>query len=80
MKQPSAGTGRYVPTTAVVVFAALYVAGLSLFVGGPGQFISPGGPMNYDLGGAMFIVFFLALGLPLSFWHGRSAGADQSLP
>jgi hypothetical protein len=32
-------------------------------IGGPGLFISPGGPMNMFLGGALFIVFFLALGI-----------------
>jgi hypothetical protein len=32
-------------------------------IGGPGLFISPGGPMNMFLGGALFIVFFLSLGV-----------------
>jgi len=32
-------------------------------IGAPGAFISPGGPMNMFLGGALFIVFFLALGV-----------------
>ncbi|MGA8548274.1 MAG: hypothetical protein WB785_23875 [Mycobacterium sp.] len=35
-------------------------------IGGPGLFISPGGPMNMFLGGALFIVFFLALGVSTS--------------
>src|SRR6201993_5435460 len=45
------------------VFAIEQLAETVTIVGGPGQFISPGGPMNYDLGGALFIVFFVALGL-----------------
>jgi hypothetical protein len=32
-------------------------------VGGSGLFISPGGTMNMLLGGALFIVFFGALGV-----------------
>jgi hypothetical protein len=35
-------------------------------IGGPGLFISPGGAMNMFLGGALFIVFFLALGVSTS--------------
>jgi hypothetical protein len=35
-------------------------------IGPPGSFISPGGPMNFYLGGPLFIVFFLALGVALS--------------
>ena len=33
--------------------------------------------MNYDLGGTLFIVFFVALGPSVSFWRGRNADADQ---
>jgi hypothetical protein len=35
-------------------------------IGPPGSFISPGGSMNFYLGGPLFIVFFLALGIALS--------------
>lgn len=35
-------------------------------IGPPGSFISPGGPMNIYLGGSLFVVFFLALGVALS--------------
>jgi hypothetical protein len=38
-------------------------------IGGPGLFISPGGAMNMFLGGALFIVFFLALGVSTSLTH-----------
>jgi hypothetical protein len=34
--------------------------------------------MNYDLGGTLFIVFFAALGLSLSFWHAGAPNADGS--
>jgi hypothetical protein len=57
------------------VFAIEQLAETVTIVGGPGQFISPGGPMNYDLGGALFIVFFVALELTVSLWRGRSASA-----
>jgi hypothetical protein len=36
-------------------------------VGGPGSFVAPGGPMNFFLGGPLFILFFLALGFAVSF-------------
>jgi hypothetical protein len=35
-------------------------------IGPPASFISPGGPMNFYLGGPLFILFFLALGIALS--------------
>lgn len=35
-------------------------------IGPPGSFISPGGPMNHYLGGALSTAFFLALGVALS--------------
>jgi hypothetical protein len=44
-------------------------------VGGPGLFISPGGPMNMLLGGGLFIVFFLALGVSTALTP--DAKADQ---
>jgi hypothetical protein len=59
------------------VFAIEQLVETVTIVGGSGQFISPGGPMNYDLGGTLFIVFFLALGLSLSFWHGGAASTKR---
>jgi hypothetical protein len=44
------------------IFAVEQFAETVTVIGGPGLFISPGGPMNMLLGGALFIVFFLALG------------------
>jgi hypothetical protein len=55
------------------VFALEQFVETVTIVDGGGQFISPGGAMNYDLGGTLFIVFFVALGLSLSFWHGETA-------
>lgn len=45
------------------VFAVEQFLETVTIIGGPGLFISPGGPMNMLLGGALFIVFFLALGM-----------------
>jgi hypothetical protein len=45
------------------VFAVEQFVETVTIIGGPGLFISPGGPMNMLLGGALFIVFFLALGV-----------------
>jgi hypothetical protein len=58
------------------VFAIEQLIETVTIVGGPGQFISPGGAMNYDLGGALFIFFFVALGLSVSFWRGQSTDTD----
>lgn len=48
------------------VFAIEQLVETVTIVGGPGLFISPGGPMNYYLGGTLFIVFFISLGAVLS--------------
>jgi hypothetical protein len=45
------------------VFAAEQFVETVTVVGGSGLFISPGGTMNMLLGGALFIVFFGALGV-----------------
>jgi hypothetical protein len=45
------------------IFAAEQFVETVTVVGGPGLFISPGGAMNMFLGGALFIIFFLALGV-----------------
>ena len=45
------------------VFALEQFVETVTIIGAPGAFISPGGPMNMFLGGALFIVFFLALGV-----------------
>lgn len=48
------------------VFAVEQLIETITIIGPPGSFISPGGPMNFYLGGPLFIVFFLALGVALS--------------
>ncbi|MDT5005188.1 MAG: hypothetical protein QOJ24_2364 [Mycobacterium sp.] len=60
------------------VFAIEQLVETITIVGAPGLFISPGGPMNYYLGGTLFIVFFLALGLVLSFWRGGAENITRS--
>lgn len=45
------------------VFAVEQFVEMVTIIGGPGLFISPGGPMNMFLGGALFIAFFAALGM-----------------
>lgn len=47
-------------------------------IGGPGLFISPGGPMNMFLGGAMFIVFFLSLGVSTAFTPATATPTDDT--
>jgi hypothetical protein len=48
------------------VFAVEQLIETITIIGPAGSFISPGGPMNLYLGGSLFIVFFLALGVALS--------------
>ena len=48
------------------IFAVEQLIETITIIGPPGSFISPGGPMNLYLGGPLFIVFFLALGIALS--------------
>ncbi|WP_457149173.1 hypothetical protein [Mycobacterium sp. URHB0021] len=48
------------------VFAVEQLIETITIIGPAGSFISPGGPMNLYLGGSLFIIFFLALGVALS--------------
>jgi hypothetical protein len=48
------------------VFAVEQLIETITIIGPPASFISPGGPMNFYLGGPLFIAFFLALGVALS--------------
>ena len=48
------------------VFAVEQLIETITMIGPPASFISPGGAMNFYLGGPLFIVFFLALGVALS--------------
>ena len=51
---------------AAAVFAVEQLIETITIIGPPGSFVSPGGPMNFYLGGPLFILFFLALGIALS--------------
>lgn len=59
---------------AAAVFAVEQLIETITIIGPPGSFISPGGPMNFYLGGPLFILFFLALGIALSL---EPRAADQ---
>jgi len=61
----AAKAGVFPPWLGVLaaVFAVEQFVETVTIIGGPGSFISPGGPMNMLLGGALFIIFFLALGV-----------------
>jgi hypothetical protein len=48
------------------VFAVEQLIETITIIGPPGSFISPGGAMNFYVGGPLFVVFFAALGVALS--------------
>lgn len=48
------------------VFAVQQLIETITIIGPPGSFISPGGSMNFYVGGPLFVVFLLALGIALS--------------
>jgi hypothetical protein len=64
------------------IFAVEQLIETITIIGPPGSFISPGGAMNFYLGGPLFVVFFLALGVALSlpedFGVDDSAADDRS--
>lgn len=64
----AANEGRFPRWLGIVaaVFAVEQLIETITIIGPPGSFISPGGPMNLYLGGPLFILFFLALGVALS--------------
>jgi hypothetical protein len=45
-------------------------------IGPPGSFISPGGAMNFYVGGPLFVVFFAALGVALSLQRPTAESAE----
>jgi hypothetical protein len=59
------------------VFAVEQLIETITIIGPPGSFISPGGPMNFYLGGPLFIVFFLALGVALTLTPDDSVPTDS---
>ena len=48
------------------MFATEQFVELVTIIGPSGTFIAPGGAMNMFLGGALFLVFFVALGIAVS--------------
>ena len=64
----AANDGRFPRWLGIVaaVFAVEQLIETITIIGPPASFISPGGAMNFYLGGPLFIVFFLALGVALS--------------
>jgi hypothetical protein len=60
------------------IFAIEQLVETVTIVGGPGLFISPGGPMNFYLGGPLFIIFFLALGIAAPSTDGVAASSTRS--
>jgi hypothetical protein len=64
----AANDGRFPRWLAIIaaVFAVEQLIETITIIGPPASFISPGGAMNFYLGGPLFIVFFLGLGVALS--------------
>lgn len=61
------------------IFALEQLAETATIVGGPG-FIEPGGTMNLYVGGPLFVVFFLALGLVSGAAPGHSTTGKNESP
>jgi hypothetical protein len=64
----AANEGRFPQWLGILaaVFAVQQLIETITIIGPPGSFISPGGSMNFYVGGPLFVVFFLALGIALS--------------
>jgi hypothetical protein len=64
----AANKGRFPRWLGIVaaVFAVEQLIETITIIGPPASFISPGGAMNFYLGGPLFIIFFLGLGVALS--------------
>jgi hypothetical protein len=64
----AANAGEFPRWLAIIaaIFAVEQLIETVTIIGPPGSFISPGGAMNFYLGGPLFILFFLALGVALS--------------
>jgi hypothetical protein len=63
----AANEGRFPHWLGIIaaVFAVEQLIETITIIGPPASFISPGGAMNFYLGGPIFIIFFLALGVAL---------------
>src|ERR1700682_932109 len=75
----AANDGRFPRWIAILaaVFAVEQLIETITIIGPPASFISPGGAMSFYLGGPLFIVFFLALGVALSI---DQAESDRQAP
>jgi len=75
----AARQGRFPRWLAVIaaVFVVEQFVELLTIIGPAGSFIAPGGPMNVFLGGALFGVFFLALGVAVAL---PEAGSPTAAP
>jgi hypothetical protein len=64
----AANAGRFPRWLGILaaVFAVQQLIETITIIGPPGSFISPGGAMNFYVGGPLFVVFFAALGVALS--------------
>jgi hypothetical protein len=62
------------------VFAVEQLIETITIIGPPASFISPGGAMNFYLGGPLFIVFFLGLGVALSLEQAEPPTTDDGSP
>jgi hypothetical protein len=80
----AANEGRFPQWLGILaaVFAVEQLIETITIIGPPGSFISPGGAMNFYLGGPLFIIFVIALGVALSVSVGQTvedqrAAADE---
>ncbi len=76
----AANAGRFPRWLGILaaVFAVQQLIETITIIGPPGSFISPGGAMNFYVGGPLFVVFFAALGVALSLQRRdvESAGSE----
>ena len=75
----AANAGRFPRWLGILaaVFAVEQLIETITIIGPPASFISPGGAMNFYLGGPLFIVFFLGLGVALSLEQAEPAATDE---
>lgn len=74
----AANAGRFPRWLGILaaVFAVQQLIETITIIGPPGSFISPGGAMNFYVGGPLFVVFFAALGVALSMQRPTAASAE----
>jgi hypothetical protein len=75
----AANAGRFPRWLGILaaVFAVEQLIETITIIGPPASFISPGGAMNFYLGGPLFIVFFLGLGVALSLEQSQPPTTDD---